>query len=314
MNAKRLFTVLFSLMLVFAITPEVAAQKALLRLNLDQDQTYSYVSTTDQVITQDIMGMNQVIKQKIMLYYDVTVKEVSDETYTLDYTYTRAALNMDGGPMLGVTEYDSEDADENVPPMAMGYSGLVGQTFTTIVNYQGEILEVQGVDAMLDNMVEGMDGIPASERETMKTSLRSQFGEDAMKSNLQGASPILPEKKVKAGKGWDYTSTITAGFTMDQTSEYTVKSVSSDEVVLTSTFSQVSDPESPMETNGMTMNYEVTGSGTGESVIDRASGMISSSTATQEMSGEVTASGGMMGAGMTWPITITSTSVLEMDK
>lgn len=314
MNTKRFVSIFFLFLLTLTLTPDVSAQKALLRLTLNQDQVFSYVSTVDQVITQDIMGMNQVIKQKIALYYDLTVKDVSDETYTLDYTYTRVTLNMDGGAMLGVTEYDSDQDKEDTPPMAVGYAGMVGQAFTFTTNRRGEIQDVQGIDKLLDRMIEGMDDISEAEREAMKAAFRNQFGEEATKSNIQGSLPVFPEKKVKSGKSWDQVTIIAAGFQMNQTTTYTVESIAEDQVKLSASISQGSDPESTMETNGMTMAYEVTGQGTGESIIDMSSGMVSLSTSTYEISGEVTASGAMMGNGMTWPISISQTSVLEMTK
>lgn len=312
MNVKRIFAGLFVLLMVFAASPEATAQKVLLRLNLNEGDTYSYINAVDQTITQDIMGMNQVIKQEIIFYYDATVEEKMDDAYKIKYTYTRAIFNMDGGPMMGVTEYDSEDGEEDVPPMALGYAGLVGQSFTATMNSLGEVGEVEGVSAMLDNMMEQFGDMPATEKANIRASMEGQFGDEGIKSTIQAASPAFPEKKMKVGKPWESIDVLQSGFKMNKTSTFVITSVSDSEVAIDVDATLVSDPESSMETNGMNLNYDVTGDGNGSQVLDRASGMVKTMTLEQNMSGEVTATGGMMGEGMTWPMSIVSTTTITL--
>lgn len=312
MNFKKIFTGLFVLLVVFAVSPEVAAQKVLLRLDLNEGDTYSYVNAVDQTITQDIMGMNQVIKQEITFHYDATVVEKMGDDYKIKYTYTRAIFNMDGGPMMGVTEYDSDNEDEEVAPMARGYAGLIGQSFTATMNSQGEIGEVEGVSAMLDNMMEQFGDMPDTEKANIRTSMEAQFGDEGIKSTIQAASPSFPEKKMKVGKPWESEDVLQSGFKMNKTSTFVITSASDSEVAIDIDATLVSDPESSMETNGMNLNYDVTGDATGNQVLDRTSGMVKTMTLDQNMTGEVTATGGMMGDGMTWPITIESKTTITL--
>jgi len=312
MNFKRIFTGLVVLLTLFAVAPEVVAQKVLLRLNLNEGDTYSYVNAVDQTITQDIMGMNQVIKQEITFHYDATVEEKTEEGYKIKYTYTRAIFKMDGGAMMGVTEYDSENEDQEIAPMARGYAGLVGQSFTATMNSKGEIGEVKGVSAMLDHMMDQFGDMPDAEKANIRTSMEAQFGDEGIKSTIQAASPSFPEKKMKVGKPWESVDVLQSGFKMNKTSTFVITSANDSEVAIDVDAALVSDPESSMETNGMSLNYDVTGDGTGNQVLDRASGMVKSMTLEQNMSGEVTATGGMMGEGMTWPMTIVSTTTITL--
>lgn len=298
--------------MVFAASPEATAQKVLLRLDLTEGDTYSYVNAVDQTITQDIMGMNQVIKQEITFHYDAMVEEKTGDDYKIKYTYTRAIFNMDGGPMMGVTEYDSDNEDAEVAPMARGYAGLIGQSFTATMNSQGEIGEVEGVSAMLDNMMEQFGDMPAAEKANIRTSMEAQFGDEGIKSTIQAASPSFPEKKMKVGKPWESIDVLQSGFKMNKLSNFVITSASDSEVAIDIDATLNSDPESTMETNGMNLNYDVTGDATGNQVLDRASGMVKTMTLNQNMTGEVTATGGMMGEGMTWPITIDSKTTITL--
>lgn len=312
MNFKRIFAGLFVLLMVFAVSPEAAAQKVLLRLDLNEGDTYSYINAVDQTITQDIMGMNQVIKQEITFHYDAMIESKTDDEYQIKYTYTRAIFNMDGGPMMGVAEYDSENEEEEIPPMARGYAGLIGQSFTATMNSLGEVGEVEGVSAMLDHMMEQFGDMPATEKANIRASMEGQFGDEGIKSTIQAASPAFPVKKVKVGKAWESEDVLQSGFKMNKSSNFVITSATDSEVMIDVTSTLVSDPESSMETNGMNLNYDVTGDGTGSQILDRASGMVKSMTLDQNMSGEVTATGGMMGEGMTWPMSIVSTTTITL--
>lgn len=314
MTSKRILSGFFLVLMVFTLSPDLSAQKVELRLNLTEGDTYSYINEVDQTITQDIMGMKQVIEQDITFYYDATVVSAEEDEYKLEYTYTRSILKMDGGPMMGVTEFDSEEETEDIPPMAIGYAGLIGQSFTVTFNALGEVTEVKGVDAMLDNMMEQFGDMPENERETIRTSMETQFGEEGMKSTIQAASPSFPEGKMKKGGTWESEDVVNSGFKMNKTSQFEITDISRSEVVVDITANFVSDPESSMETNGMTLNYDVTGEGTGSQVLDRKSGMVTSATLTQTMSGDVTATGGMMGEGMTWPMSIVSTTTITLEE
>ncbi len=293
----------------------LAQGKALLRYNVNTGDVFQYESVTDQTISQNIMGMDQVIKQKITMVYDMEVLGENAGVYEIRHTYRRVKFFMDGGAMIGSIDYDSENPPAEVEAMARGYAALVGQTFTLNTNQLGEIVSVAGLTEMIDAIATQFGDLPEEELEAMRSSLQSQYGDDAMTTNLQAASPAFPEKKVKVGKSWERSYTQNAGFAMDITSVYTVKSLAGEEAVIASALTTVSDPTSDMQMSGMTLKYTINGTGTGEVRYSKATGVPTQSTTTQSISGDVNASGGMMGAdGMSWPITIESTTTLNLIK
>ena len=314
---KFLRSGLLSLLLLAFMAPaaSVLAQgSALLRYKVNIGDKFTYETVTDQVISQNIMGMEQVIKQKITMVYDMEVIGENAGVYEIRNTYRKAKFSMDGGALMGTVEYDSENPPAEVEAMARGYAALVGQTFTYHTNQLGEIVSVSGLSEMMDAIVNQFGDLPEAELEAMRTSLESQYGDTPMSTNLQAASPAFPEKKVKVGKSWERSYTQNTGFSMDINSVYTVKSLAGDEAVIASALTTTTDPESAMEMSGMTLKYNMSGTGSGEVRYAKTTGVVTQSTTTQSINGDVNASGGMMGEGMSWPITIESTTTLNLIK
>ncbi|MDP5169780.1 MAG: DUF6263 family protein, partial [Bacteroidia bacterium] len=302
MNRKQFSSLLLMLFLVVTALAEApAGPKALLRVNLSVGDKLSYHSMTDQLIVQDIMGMKQEMKQQIGLTYDMVVESKESGVYTLSYTYTRSQFMMDAGPMMGKVEYDSDTHEGEIEAMARGYAATVGKSFSVKMDERGQVLEITGVDEMISSMMEDFADLPEAEREAIKTSLQTQFGGEALKGSIQASSPVYPEKKVKAGSSWESAYRTESGFSLDITSSTAVTSLNGEEAVLTATLSQASDPETSMEMSGMKLVYDIKGGGETTSTVSLGNGMLSKSTTVQNLSGEVTASGGMMGNGMTWP-------------
>ncbi len=294
----------------FAEAP--AGSKVLLRLNLEVGDQFSYRNISHQIISQDIMGMNQVIDQTVTTDYAAEVTEKISDLYSIRFTYTRTQFVMDGGAMMGTVSYDSDaEQDGEVEAAARSYAAMIGQSFVAKVNSGGEVESLEGLDDMLEAMIKEFEDLPQEEKDAIRSSLDTQFGQEGMISNVQAFFLRFPEKKVKRGYTWDSSRQQKSGFSINIATKNVLEAVTDTGVVVNTTSTQVSDPGFPMEFSGMTLNYDIKGTGEGSQTIDPTSGMLIRSQSKQSLAGEVTATGGMMGNGMTWPITIESTNTYE---
>jgi hypothetical protein len=132
-----------------------------------------------------------------------TVKGVDDKGVAALETKVVAVAAKGTGP-AGEYDYDSEkdkEAPEN-PQVAM-MAKMVGKTFQMKMTPAGKIVELQGYDKLVDEMLKdlGEDAGP------MKEMLKQMLSDDTMKSMMQQMAPMLPEKPVAKGESWknDFT-------------------------------------------------------------------------------------------------------------
>lgn len=310
MNRFSPFRILLVALLMLAITDPSFAQKARLRLNLDIGDTFLYENITEQEINQDIMGQRQEMDQTIGFTYRLTVTDFSDDLYTMTYEYTRVQFIQ--ASTMGEVRYDSDENPETNEPMARGYAAMVGQSFVVTMNTLGEVVGVTGVETMLDHMTDQFSDLPEQQREAIREQLKNQFGDEAMTANLQATMTGFPKKKVKPGFTWDSQNVTKSGFTLTSDVTSTVESIADGYVAVSTEGEMYSDPDSSMEMNGMNLSYDLQGTATGNYSVLITNGMISKQVVNQDLSGEVTASGGMMGNGMSWPIEIKSVSTMAL--
>jgi hypothetical protein len=101
-------------------------------------------------------------------------------------------------------EWDSEkdkEAPEN--PQAKMLSRMIGQAFQMKMAPSGKVLEVKGMEKLLETMLKDMG--PEAQMAAMQ--LKQMFSDDAYKGMMQQMAPQLPETPVAKGDTWksDFT-------------------------------------------------------------------------------------------------------------
>lgn len=271
-----------------------------LRLRLEAGKSYGTKMVADQIITQTLGGQTQIMTQSIGMAYTYDVQGVeTDGTMRVKVTYDWVRVAQDG-PM-GSFSYDSAHAPATIPEAARAYTALVGQGFFLQLRPNGEIVDVQGVDQMLAHMLDAM-GVPAgSERDELEASLRSQFGNEALKESFEKAALFYPDKPVAVGDSWSKDISLETGMPMVLATTWTLKA-RKDGVAVVETRSDVRrNPEAkPVEMAGMTIAYELSGEQSGSMELDEKTGWLLNGTMKQNLAGQISA------MGMTWPMTVVS--------
>jgi hypothetical protein len=310
MNRPLARVALLVLVLLAAATA-VAADKVELRLRLDEGKTYIMTMTAKQAITQTFMGQEMAIDQTIQFAISFKSTKVdADGNTTVDVKYDSVAFEQDG-PM-GWIEYDSADPPDEIPMMARGFAGLVGRGFTMTVSPEGKVTDVKGVDKLFEEIVESMELPEGPMLDQMKESLKQQFGDEAMKQQMQQMLATLPEKPVGVGDSWSAESNLTGMLAMVIKNTWKVTSIKDGIVTLDgeSTIEPAKDGE-PMKMGPMSMKIDLTGSQKGTMELDEHSGFPLKAAINQDISGTVTTSQPGSDEEMSIPMTIKSTITLE---
>lgn len=276
--------------LVGTLVDAAEGDKLDLKLRLKKGDVYNVGFVIDQDIKQILPGQPkaQNLKQKIGMGYRMEVTEVDAEGTTLLRTVYDSVRFRQEGP-AGVVEYDSRQPPERVPPIALGFAALPGQTFTIVMTPAGKVAEVRGVNEMLQSIMKRAQMPDGPAQEAMLKMMKEQFGEQAMKEQMQNLFGFYPESPVAVGESWSQEVKISMGFPMVLNNTYTLESRDGGVARIAVESRLSSNPEAkPLEVGPMTMTYALTGSQTGTTHIDEASGWATDATLTQQITGDMT--------------------------
>ena len=285
---------------------EDATEKIHLRLNLQEGESFSLRMITDQDISQTIQGQQQETRQTLGLSYTFDVDQVnSDGSALTRVTYDWVLFEQDGP--LGKTKYDSATPPDTVPPAAAGYAALVGQGFTMEISPAGRVQDLQGVDDMITHMLEELDLPEGATMDSVEQSFRDQFGDQALKENMENLMAIYPEEPIGIGGTWSKTVAVSVGVPMILENRWTL-TAREDGVATVDVYSTIkSNPEgAPIEIAPFEVSFDISGAQQGTMTLDEDTGLTISAHLTQTFAGQVE-----MGEGMSWPISWESITRLE---
>ena len=280
--------------------------KVKLRLNLKEGDSFRFKVVVDQDIRQTVMGQAQDMVQQIGMGQQFDVLSAADGVYDVKLTYYWVSYLQDG-PM-GRVEYDSDDPPEVIPPMAIGFAALKGRHVVMKIDALGYVQDIIGIDAMLDAMVMKFDSLGMTPPPEMKESLKQQFGDEAMKAQMENMMAIYPEEEVGIGDTWTKEVALKSGMPMTLVNTYRLVGREAGQAQIEVESIVTPSSGDPMEVGGMTLAYAISGTQQGTMVLDEANGLPVQANIAQKLSGDVT-----MNDSMTWPIEIESTNVVAVE-
>ena len=224
---------LLILFLVISANLSFAQDATLLRLNYEKGATYD----VEMNISQE---MGTVMSMGMLINMDIKVLDVNGDTYDSEMKFTKMTMDMlQGGQAMS---FDSTKSDEELDETGKMMKAQMGPMLSALIsakgNNLGEILEVK-----VEPSIPGV--------------------EDMAK---QSSNVVYPTEAVSVGSTWTMTKE-EKGMKMDFL--YTVKSISSDKIVL-----DLSGDVSGMATGKISGNMN----------IDKASGIPENSTIDMNMS------------------------------
>lgn len=159
-------------------------------------------------------GSTRKLSQKTATTYRLKVGRVDREGRgTITFTYEAFAFTHEAGDRR--ITYDSRTAGDKPPhPAVQLQARLVGRSFKMTLTPSGRVVNVEGVDRLIDLLVADHPKPDAARR-----TLREMFSPDTLKSMMQQMAPTLPERKVARRDRWkdEYTLTMPMVGKMDFT-------------------------------------------------------------------------------------------------
>ena len=285
-----------------------------LNLNLEAGSSYICVMELNQNVAQTTGGYDQTLRQELLMSwrYDVIGSNENGEI-DINLTYTRIKVKQDFG--FQSSEYDSESPPDYIEPSMRGYGAVVGSELGVKMGKKGRIIELRGVDTMLDKMIEDLDLPDSPAKNEMIASMRSQFGEDALRQALEQITGFYPESPVNIGDKWTSEKLVRTGFPMKIVDNYELRS-RKDGVVNIDVSSEItSSPDSAgVQMGPVSIFYDIAGSHSGSIEVDESTGLPIRSEIDMSLSGTVRASGIPDEEPQSWPIRTDGRVVVTFEK
>lgn len=302
---KNLVKALIVLTIVIAFPLSSNASKEVtLRFNLEKGSSVKYRTTIIQTTTQSMGGMQQEVKQNQIFEYTIVAKD-KDKQGNIDaqITYNRVAIDMStAGMSFSFDSNDKESAATN--PQFMGFAALIDKNINVKFSPRGDVLEVSGIDTMLESMISELSGGDEGMKVQLKQGLKDSFNEESMKQMFGGAYMQFPEGSVRVGSSWVENQSVVNQFTLNVINNYSVKAIESNVVSLDVTSTIATVPGSKANMQGMEFTFNLFGTQSGKVKLDAKKGIVLESEVNQSISGSMSAD--MMGQKMDIPMTINS--------
>lgn len=274
---------LFIILLGFYLNLSFAQEGVLLNYSPAAGQSYITAYDMHTIIEQEIMGIDQQLEMNMIMITHTTVKEIREETVVLSMNYQRLAIESLTPAVNVVIDTKSDEYQ----PGLQYLRPMLGKNFEVIIDKQGSVKEVRGLDVIIKGIINETDSDnPAAM--PYENTLSDAFGAENIKNNFEYIMPLYPAYKVKNGDQWSYSRTNSAAqFEFNINNVSTVKNITSNNVIIQTT-SSINTPENTrLKIEGMDAKVNLKGRQMGEINIDPRTGIVKNGTIKQNIEGNL---------------------------
>lgn len=296
---------ILNLVLALILLTSCQAQKQKLELNLTKGETYSQNLVSNSSISQNFNGQQMIINMTIIGKTTMKVIDIQDLVYSMEVKYESLSMKM--SLPNGVMEFSSEKNDENdIFSTLLGE--MKGKIFLIKMTKTGKINEVKNIESLFLNMFNKFSQLSDAQKQQIQGQLMQAYGEKAFKGNFEMITSIFPDSPVSTGDKWTMKTKLESGMSGNLETTFELKEVN-DLYFLISGDSKIetADKDAYIQSNGMPLRYDLTGTMISNLKINRKSGWIMDAKISQSIKGNAYVKDNpQMPGGMTIPMTISN--------
>ena len=281
----------------------VSAQEIMLKWGFQEGSQVVMQMTNRMEMSMPGGFSTQVMDQTVRMRQTVQSVDLSGDATVM---VTTEHMRMEGIGPAGNQIYDSDIGDIPTDPAILGAAAMVGQSYFMVVQPDGTVKSVQGIEELVEAM---RTSFPPE----VAPMLDEMFSADILIEIAQQGMQILPTDPISPGDSWQTSFTMpnpllgevtnNLTFVLDQVEERDGKTIA----LLSSTGEIVADAPDGLE--GLPMEMDVDAEMTGSLIFELDRGLVLSSITTNEMTMTMS---GPDGASMTMPMTtVTSLELVE---
>lgn len=275
---------IFTLILTVFVLTSCQTQNSDLSLKLEKGKEYKQITNSKATIIQEVNGqkMNMVMTIKGTMTF--LVKDITENGYNMDAKFEELSMSMQ--MPQGLMEFSSEKNDANdIFSTILG--AMKDKAFGITMSKTGKITDVKNVEALWSTAINTFDQLPEMQKEEIKAQIMKAYGGEALKGNIEMVTAIYPDSPANRGDKWTINTKLESGMSANMTTDYEFAELTSEYALIKGKSTIVTaDKEAYIESNGMPMKYDLTGSMDSEIKVDKNTGWIIEATINQKIEGD----------------------------
>lgn len=275
---------IFTLILTVFVLTSFQTQNSDLSLKLEKGKEYKQITNSKATIIQEVNGqkMNMVMTIKGTMTF--LVKDITENGYNMDAKFEELSMSMQ--MPQGLMEFSSEKNDANdIFSTILG--AMKDKAFGITMSKTGKITDVKNVEALWSTAINTFDQLPEMQKEQIKAQIMKAYGAEALKGNIEMVTAIYPDSPANRGDKWTINTKLESGMSANMTTDYEFAELTSEYALIKGKSTIVTaDKDAYIESNGMPMKYDLTGSMDSEIKVDKNTGWIIEATINQKIEGD----------------------------
>lgn len=275
---------IFTLILTVFVLTSFQTQNSDLSLKLEKGKEYKQITNSKATIIQEVNGqkMNMVMTIKGTMTF--LVKDITENGYNMDAKFEELSMSMQ--MPQGLMEFSSEKNDANdIFSTILG--AMKDKAFGITMSKTGKITDVKNVEALWSTAINTFDQLPEMQKEQIKAQIMKAYGGEALKGNIEMVTAIYPDSPANRGDKWTINTKLESGMSANMTTDYEFAELTSEYALIKGKSTIVTaDKDAYIESNGMPMKYDLTGSMDSEIKVDKNTGWIIEATINQKIEGD----------------------------
>ncbi len=255
-----------------------------LTLRLEKGKEYKQITNSKATIIQEVNGQKMNMAMTINGTMTFLVKDITKSGYDMDAKFEKLSMSMQ--MPQGTMEFSSEKNDVNdIFSTILG--AIKGEAFEITMSKTGKVIDIKNVEALWSTAINQFDQLPEMQKEQIKAQIMKAYGAEALKGNIEMVTAIYPDSPAKKGEKWTINTNLESGMSAKMTTNYEFAELNPDYALIKGKSSIVTaDKDAYIESNGMSMKYDLTGSMVSEIKVDKSTGWIIEATINQKIEGD----------------------------
>lgn len=275
---------IFTLILTVFVLTSFQTQNSDLSLKLEKGKEYKQITNSKTTIIQEVNGQKVNMVMTIKGTMTFLVKDITENGYNMDAKFEELSMSMQ--MPQGLMEFSSEKNDANdIFSTILG--AMKDKAFGITMSKTGKITDVKNVEALWSTAINTFDQLSEMQKEQIKAQIMKAYGGEALKGNIEMVTAIYPDSPANRGDKWTINTKLESGMSANMTTDYEFAELTSEYALIKGKSTIVTaDKDAYIESNGMPMKYDLTGSMDSEIKVDKNTGWIIEATINQKIEGD----------------------------
>ena len=289
----------FFLLLSFCLHLSVFSQNTFhLKYNFNTGDSYLVKTKTISDSEQKINGKSMKIIDEYFLNYYFNIISKKDTAFLTEIKFKNiiTKINHDNFSLL----FHSDSVNNEVSEQ---YHSFLSKKLKFSLSSSGILFQKDSLNSLFP------DSADYQAKKLFNTAVNRKINE------LLPVQIHFPPKSIQLKESWTVNDTISTGMFYVFDKNYTLDSVKNSKIYLSEKAKIFSDKNKPVKTEKVYISYDVSGTNTGNFILDKKSGIITEGKIIQKIKGTANLHYTKTGeAAYTWPINFTNTIYVKTEK